>query len=570
MVLSEELVSQFVKATKDTTEAKTDSVLYGTIVYDDRPYVMLDGSNLLTPISITDKDGNVQIKSTTDVKDGERVTVTIKNHTAIVTGNMSSPSARTDDVKETNNKIDAFENVMAHKVTTDDLEAVNGNIDNLIAKLASIDKLTANEADIEELRAMFIEGDYVNANKIDAITAKIESIESIFGTFEDIETEDLEALNAEIATLKGYTANFTYVSAVKAYVEQLDVDKLSAKDAELKYVNINFANIDQAWMEQFYSKSGLIEYVVSEDVTVTGYLVGVTIKGDLIEGGTVVADKLVIQGDDGLYYKLNTNGETVQAEQTDRNSLNGSVITAKSITAEKVSITDLVAFGATIGGFKITDNSIYSGVKETVDNTTKGVYLDNNGQFALGDGNQYLRYFIFEQATASVVDEVVVITEKQEGTFDTSILNDVLYVTDGDLDEVSVEVQIVDGVLSVTNSGHKLEISAESISFGANSRKTGADLKALTDYVKIKTVLDAESGDEKPCIELSEDDSDSKQVITNVKSTYMQGDDVKTEVGVDGVKTTDLDLSGSMTHGGLVWAFRANGNYGLSWKGATS
>lgn len=564
MTLSEELISQFVKATKDSTEPSKETVVYGTVVYDGKPYVKFDGSDLLTPIS-----------TTTDVKDGERVTVMVKNHTAIVTGNISSPAARTDDVKKTATKIDEFENVMAHKVTTEDLEAVNGNIDNLIAKLASISKLDTAQAEIDDLRAEFADLTYVNADEINALTAKIESVEAIFGTFTDVSTEDLEALNAEIATLKGYTASFTYVSAevleaVRATVKQLDVDKLSAKDADFKYVNIDFANIDKAWMEEFYAKSGLINYVVSEDVTVTGYLVGVTIKGDIIEGGTIVADKLVIQGDDGLYYKLNTNGETVQTEQTDRNSLNGSVITAKSITAEKVSITDLVAFGATIGGFKITDNAIHSGVKSSVHNTTRGVYLDNDGQFALGDSNQFLRYFIYEEARANIVDDTLVITEQHGGTFSTSISDGVLHISAGNLRTPSLDIRIVDHVFHVNSDAYKLEISAESLSFGANSKKTGADLKALTEYVKIETVVDEETGDEKPCIELSEDDSDNKQVITNVKNTFIQGDTVKTEVGVDGVKTTNLTANGTITHGALVWEFRANGNCGLSWKEVTS
>ena len=104
---------------------------------------------------------------------------------------------------------------------------------------------------------------------------------------------------------------------------------------------------------------------------------GVTIKGELIEGGTVVADKLVVQGEDGLYYKLNTDGVSITAEQTEYNSLNGSVITAKSVTAEKISVSDLVAFGADIGGFHITTDAIYSGVKESVDNTTRGVDPDS-------------------------------------------------------------------------------------------------------------------------------------------------------------------------------------------------
>ena len=80
-------------------------------------------------------------------------------------------------------------------------------------------------------------------------------------------------------------------------------------------------------------------------------MVGVTIKGDLIEGNTIKADKLVVKGSDGLYYKLNVSAETVETEQTDQNSLNGSIITAKSITATKISVEDLVAFDATIGGF---------------------------------------------------------------------------------------------------------------------------------------------------------------------------------------------------------------------------
>ena len=116
-------------------------------------------------------------------------------------------------------------------------------------------------------------------------------------------------------------------------------------------------------------------------------------KGDLIKGNTIVADKLVIQGNDGLYYKLNTDGVTVEEDQTAYNSLNGSVILAKSITATKIDVKDLVAFDATIGGFKITDSSIHSGVKSGVNNTTRGIYLDKDGQMAIGDANNFIKYY---------------------------------------------------------------------------------------------------------------------------------------------------------------------------------
>ena len=113
----------------------------------------------------------------------------------------------------------------------------------------------------------------------------------------------------------------------------------------------------------------------------------------LVTGDIPGVPVILVKGEDGLYYKLNFDGETVESEQTEYNSLNGSIITAKSITASKISVTDLVAFDATIGGFKITDSSIYSGVKSTADNTTRGIYLDKEGQLSVGDSSNFLRYF---------------------------------------------------------------------------------------------------------------------------------------------------------------------------------
>lgn len=89
MGLSSSLLSQFAKATKPAKNTNTETTLYATAVeYNGQMYVRLDGSELLTPVA-----------TTTDITNGERVTVLIKNHQATVTGNISSPAARTDDVK---------------------------------------------------------------------------------------------------------------------------------------------------------------------------------------------------------------------------------------------------------------------------------------------------------------------------------------------------------------------------------------------------------------------------------------------------------------------------------------
>ena len=228
-----------------------------------------------------------------------------------------------------------------------------------------------------------IEANYIRAEEADIKYATIDS---------------LKALEIETASIKSEYAKFEStvtdeLAANKALINELDVEKLNATDADLKYANIDFSNIGVAAMEKFYSESGLIKNVVVGNQTITGELVGVTIKGDLIEGNTLKADKLVIKGKDGLYYKLNTDGTGVTSEQTDENSLNGTLIQAKSITADKVAVTDLVAFGADIAGNHIGNGAIYSGVKTSALNTTKGFYLGSDGQVGIGDTNHYIQFY---------------------------------------------------------------------------------------------------------------------------------------------------------------------------------
>lgn len=388
MALSSDLISQFVKVTNDKKQKPTESTVYGKVVeYDGSKYVQLDGSELLTPVS-----------TTVDAEAGERVMVLIKNHTATVTGNLSSPAARSDTVKEMGSKITEVEILVAYKVTTEDLEAVTATIQNLVAKTATIKDADIIKAEIETLYAKFANLEYVKAEDVEALNADIDHLQAEFAKVGGLSAEELEAVNAEIANLKGYTADYTYVSAeilsaFRASIKELDAKKLSAQEAELKFANIDFSNIGQAAIEEFLSKSGIIDDLVVSEGHVTGKLVGVTIIGDLIEGGTVKADKLVVLGSDGLYYKLNVNGETVSAKQTEYNSLHGSIITAKSVTAEKVSVDDLVAFDATIAGLNMTSGSIYSGVKNAVHNTTQGFYIDKTGQLALGDSEQFIKYY---------------------------------------------------------------------------------------------------------------------------------------------------------------------------------
>ena len=413
MSLDKKVIKDFVAAVNKKEETKTPTILTGTVHREGGTVsVKIDGSESLTPVS-----------TVINVEDGERVTVIIENHKAMITGNLSSPAARTKEVE-------GLKEVVADKVDTAQLKAI--------------------KAEVGE-----ISGDVAN--------------------FKETTTEKLTAQDAKIKKIDGDVANFKETTTEKfkaneASIEDLKTGKLSAKDADLKYANIDFSNIGKTAMEYFYAQSGLIKDVTIGDATITGELVGVTISGDLIKGNTIVAEKLVIKGSDGLYYKLNTDGMSVEKEQTDYNSLNGQVIRAKSITATKIDVEDLVAFGATIGGFKIGQDSIYSGVKESVGNTTRGIYMDNDGQFVFGDASQYVKFY-----------------RVSEGKYKLAIAVEDLFIGSKSVAESIEDVKnTADNAASVASSASSAASTANRTANAAKSTaegasKTASDAKSTAD-----------------------------------------------------------------------------------------
>lgn len=537
MGLSADLVSQFVKITKDDPTASKETTVYGTAVeFNGQMYVRLDGSDRMTPIT-----------TTADVKPGDRVMVLIKNHSATVTGNVSSPSARTDDVKEVSgkveeigNQISEFEIIIADKVSTKQLEAAEARITDLETENVTVNqKLIANEAEITNLKAKdaTIEGtlkaaeakiDNLEATKIsaevadlkyatiknlEATDASIHNLEADYGEFKDLSTEKFEATDASIkklnadklnaadadikyATIKNLEAAAAEIknlsadhasfkeatadnfSALNADIENLNAKKLNATDADLKYANIDFSNIGKAAIEQFYATSGIIKNLVIGDQTITGELVGVTIKGDLIEGNTIVADKLVLRGSDGLYYKLNTDGATVEKEQTDYNSLKGSILQAKSVTAEKISVNDLVAFDATIAGFKITDSALYSGAKDSAINGTRGIYLGKDGQVGFGDGHNYLRYFKAADGTWKLEISANSV-EFSSGSSVEDAINDMQERIDQIAEEVTVSLYITSSKGNVFKNTNVSTILSVTIVRGTQRITDSATMKSV-------------------------------------------------------------------------------------------
>lgn len=515
MSLSPDLVSQFVKITNDNKkqDTKKENITYGIVqeVHGDEVLLKLDGAS--------DENSKLPATTTVAVNVGDRVIVMIKNHSAFITGNLGNPATTTEyvdgatgEIKQIANnantnaneavkKVVEFQTVITERLDTDELVAKVGNIDNLTAGeiLAGVININTGNIDTLDVNTANIEKALVK--EIDAETGEIKyaKIDNLYSGVANIENALIKEVNAETGEIK------------YAKIEELETNKLDADSADIRYAKIDFTNIEQTAIATLFATSGIIENVTMENGSITGHLVGVTISGDLIEGNTIKAEKLVIKGDDGLYYKLNTDGVKTEAEQTEYNSLNGSVIAAKSITATKIDVSDLVAFGATIGGFNISTESLYSGIKESVDNPAQGIFVDREGQLSLGDENNYIRYF-----------------KDDEGNW-------------------------------------RLEISAENILFGANAKSSANDIKTLTEHVKIGVYND--NGDEKPCVELSEGDSYFKQIITNDKTMFTDGSIVRTQIDAEGVTSENITVGNEYRQGGFVWKARANGNLGLVWKG---
>lgn len=461
MSLSSDLISEFVKVTKDDEKPKSETIVYGTtVVYEGSTYVKLDGSELLTPVSTTSSTEN-----------GERVTVMIKDHTATITGNMSSPSARSGDVED----------------ITNELNIEKGKIKELIAEDANIKGLLkATEADIDDLQA-----------KNATITEKLTAAE---GDIKNLNTDKLSVRDADIKY---------------ATIDNLEATNAKVYNFETTYAKIDFANINEAAITKIYAEHGIIDDLIFKNGRVVGELVGVRIKGDLIEAGTLKADKLVVKGSDGLYYKLNIEGGATVSEQVSdedlQNGLSGDIIVAKSITAEKVAVDDLVAFGATIGGFHIDNNSIHSEGKAALTNEDPGIYFDKDGQLSVGDGKNYLRYF------------------KDE------------------------------------NGEYKLEVSASSISMkiGDSTSNVGQNisyLKEKTEYIAVGT-----DDDDNPYIELGKKDSDFKLRITNKKLEFYDGSSTPAYISNQKLMIKKAEVIDEMQFGNFVWRKRPNGNMGLIW-----
>lgn len=411
MALSNDLISQFVKITKDNTPKVTEATMYGTVVKNGSIIsVQLDGSDVLTPVS-----------TTTNVEDGERVTVLIKNHAAVITGNITSPSARTEEVESMSKKVYEFDEVVTTKFTAtqadiaslaaenvvikEQLKASEADISDLKATDVTItDTLTAANAEIEKLKTDKLDVatadiTYATIKDLEATNADIYNLEATYGEFKDLTAERLTAAEADIDTLEATkidatTAEITYAKISDLNAATADIDTLEADVAEIdtlifgsasgSTIQTSFANAVIAQLGDAQIKSATIENVSASKIT----------------SGDIITNSVRVMSEDG---KLLISDETMQISDASRVRVqigkdaagdysiniwdeNGNLMFSKggitdSAIKDSIIRNDMVSDTANIAAHKLDIDSLFeaiNGSSKTI--TSSRIYLDDEGQ----------------------------------------------------------------------------------------------------------------------------------------------------------------------------------------------
>lgn len=346
MELSDSLISQFVKATQDKKETKKESIVYGTVVNDNGiNKVQIDGNgpDQLTPVS-----------NAATSEPGDRVTVMIKNHKAVVTGNLTSPSVGTGYV-------DRFDTVLADKISSKEFYAETAKIDGLIADNAII----RGRLDVSDIKVANIEADNVEINK--ALTAN---------------TADINTLNT--SKLDAGVAEATYAKIGDLSAATADIRTLMFGSASGDTIQTSFANTVIGQLGDAQIKSAMIE----------------SVSADKITAGDIITNNVRVMSEDG---KLLISDETLQISDNNRVRVqvgkdaagdysinvwdqNGNLMFSKggitdAAIKDAIIRNDMVSDTANISASKLDIDSLFSEINGST-NTIKSsqVYLDSEKQ----------------------------------------------------------------------------------------------------------------------------------------------------------------------------------------------
>ena len=317
MNLSAELLQRFAKITNDTSQTKKESTVYGTIVTtEDGDYVHIDGAyftdgkRILLPL----------IKNTTvAVKTDDRVIVSIRNHTAVVTGNLTDPSTSIEHVTTVERSI--VHELQTNYAKINNLEVAEAAIGDLIAN----DILVKNTLETQralingKLDATTAEITYAKIDRLNAYIGLFNTLSSDYAAFKETTTNELYADVAEIEKLifgsaGGNVIQTTFANAViaqlgnaqikSAMIDDLDTSKVMIKSADGRLIisdeTIQISDADRVRVQ--IGKDASNDYSISvwdangALMFSKGGITGAAIKNAIIRNDMVASDANISAG----------------------------------------------------------------------------------------------------------------------------------------------------------------------------------------------------------------------------------------------------------------------------------
>lgn len=433
MDLSNNLISQFAKITKDQNGSSTETIVYGTAVsYGDKLYVNIDGSDSITPVV-----------TTSEVKAGERVTILLKDHSATILGNVSNPAASTETVGKVLDEYDVivakigdFELVIADKVTTEQLQAELAVINEALIGKATIEQLNAVDAKIKNLDVTKLEADVASINQALITKAEIADLEAVRASVNVLETDvgNIETLvggNLTMDNIQSLVLTSSKVTVDNAFIKDAMIDRVSASKITAGKIDTSLVTIgseDGAMtitgsLQQFKDADGNVRIQIGKDAT-----------GDFT---------FALYGADGQGQLINQNG-----------------ITASAIS-DGLIVNKMVADNAAIAGSKLDIESVITeinGSTETIKSSK--IYLDDKNQtLAVAFSELETKVDSFEGVDSETLEQISSNTTAigvMQGEINTLISNTTITKSDGTVvqlkDAYTTTEQTVSGISGKVSS----------------------------------------------------------------------------------------------------------------------
>lgn len=361
MELSTHLLKSFAKVVNQPSkETSKTSTIYGDLKNDKNDfYVKIDGSEEYIP-TYTVVNGQT----------GDRVVCEIRNHSVLVTGNLSSPSATGDDVKQVSDKVDFLE---ANRITTDYLEAHYAEIDFANINVAKIkqgfmESLLVSQGIIanrvvgsEVIATNVLTGVNIYADDIVAGTLSVDRLvfrgseQSVIYQLNNIsgalQAENVDTINGEVITPRTIAA-----------------DRIIAKSITATEINV-----------QNLVATGLIE---ANRLTSKNIVVDDLFATDITAAGSIKSSNYVYTS--GIYSTAGVKMSMATGQIISRQF-------AIDVSGNTYFAGQLSAPTGNIGGFTIGTNSLYSG-PDNLGSNKKGVYIGTDGISSIGDnGGKYVQ-----------------------------------------------------------------------------------------------------------------------------------------------------------------------------------